>query len=78
MYREMKDSGVQWIGNIPKEWEVIRTKNIYSNSKTIVGSKAESYDRLALTLNGVVKRSKEDSNGLQPEKFEGYQILKEN
>lgn len=78
MFREMKDSGIEWIGKIPKEWEVIRTKNIYSNPKSIVGDKADNYDRLALTLNGVIKRSKEDSNGLQPEKFEGYQILKEN
>lgn len=78
MYREMKDSGVKWIGIIPKEWDVIRTKNIYSNTKTIVGDKANNYERLALTLNGVIKRSKEDANGLQPEKFEGYQILKEN
>lgn len=78
MCREMKDSGIEWIGKIPKEWEVIRTKNIYSNPKSIVGDKADNYDRLALTLNGVIKRSKEDSNGLQPEKFEGYQILKEN
>ncbi len=29
-------------------------------------------------MNGVIKRSKEDSEGLQPEKFEGYQILREN
>lgn len=78
MCRDMKDSGVEWIGEIPEGWEVIRTKNIYSNTKSIVGSKADNYERLALTLNGVIKRSKEDSNGLQPEKFEGYQILKNN
>lgn len=33
---------------------------------------------MALTLNGVIKRSKEDSEGLQPEKFEEYQILRKN
>lgn len=27
-------------------------------------------------MNGVIKRSKDDSNGLQPEKFETYQILR--
>ncbi len=26
MSREMKDSGIEWIGNIPKEWEVVRYK----------------------------------------------------
>lgn len=78
MFREMKNSGIEWIGEIPKEWEVVRTKNIYSNTKSIVGAKADTYERLALTLNGVIRRSKDDLNGLQPEKFEGYQILKEN
>lgn len=30
MYREMKDSGVRWIGQIPKEWKVSSFKNIVS------------------------------------------------
>jgi len=28
MAREYKDSGIEWIGQIPKEWEVCRLKNI--------------------------------------------------
>ena len=44
----------------------------------MVGSDVDNYERLALTMNGVIKRSKEDSEGLQPEKFEGYQILRKN
>ena len=28
MAREMKDSGVEWIGEIPKEWEVVKLKRI--------------------------------------------------
>lgn len=27
-YSEYKDSGVKWIGDIPKHWEVTRGKNI--------------------------------------------------
>ena len=77
MAREMKDSGVEWIGEIPKEWEIVRTKNEYFFHKNVVGNKADDYMRLALTLNGVIRRSKEDSNGLQPEVFTGYQIIKE-
>lgn len=26
MAREMKDSGIEWIGEMPKEWELIRMK----------------------------------------------------
>lgn len=76
--REMKDSGIEWIGEIPVEWNLVKTKRFFTNTKKIVGTEADKYDRLALTLNGVIKRSKDDSEGLQPEKFEGYQILCKN
>lgn len=76
--REMKDSGVEWIGEIPKEWHITQTRRLFRNEKNIVGDAADEYERLALTLKGVIKRSKNDSEGLQPEKFEGYQILRQN
>lgn len=76
--REMKDSGVAWIGEIPEEWDLSRFKDHYRNTKEIVGEKSSEYERLALTLNGVIKRPKDDSEGLQPKAFDGYQILREN
>ena len=74
---EMNDSGIEWIGDIPKEWSVGKVKHEFYATKTIVGDKVNDYERLALTLNGVIKRSKDAGDGLQPEKFDGYQILKE-
>lgn len=71
----MKDSGIEWIGEIPENWSIVRFKDLYRNKKEIVGDKVAEYERLALTLNGVILRNKEDSEGLQPEKFDGYQIL---
>ena len=76
--REMKDSGIEWIGEIPTEWKIVQTKRFFRYVKRIVGDEADNYERLALTMNGVIKRSKTDNEGLQPEKFEGYQILKKN
>ena len=32
----MKDSGVEWIGKIPEHWEVIRFKNLFSQSRLSV------------------------------------------
>lgn len=75
---KMKESGVDWIGDIPMDWNLVQTKRYFRNKKQIVGSAVDEYERLALTLNGVVKRSKDDNEGLQPEKFEGYQILCKN
>ncbi|MBQ4268891.1 MAG: restriction endonuclease subunit S, partial [Clostridia bacterium] len=71
----MKNSGIEWIGEIPDGWRICKVKNIFLNRKRVVGEQVDDYARLALTLNGVIKRSKEDSEGLQTEHFEGYQIL---
>ncbi len=76
MARAMKDSGIEWIGKIPEGWEVDKTKHFYTNHKDIAGNRSEEFERLALTLNGVIKRPKDDSTGLQPEAFNGYQILR--
>lgn len=76
MPRQMKNSGIEWIGTIPEQWHVGRVKNSYTNHKIIAGDESDKYQRLALTLNGVIKRSKGDSAGLQPEAFNGYQILR--
>lgn len=72
----MKDSGIPWVGEIPEYWNVNRAKYCFVNTKEIAGCRSDRYERLALTMNGVIKRSKDDSNGLQPEKFETYQILR--
>ncbi len=78
MTRTMKDSGIGWIGEIPEDWSLNRTKNYFIIHKDIAGEKSDEYERLALTLNGGIRRSKEDSTGLQPEAFDGYQILRQN
>ena len=76
--RKMKDSGVAWIGEIPDDWRLIRFKDKYRNVKEIAKEQSVNYERLALTLGGVIKRPKDDSEGLQPKEFDGYQILREN
>ena len=77
MMRPMKDSGIAWIGKIPEGWRAIKFKYFYIHKKEIAGDRADDYERLALTLNGVIKRPKDDSEGLQPGQFDGYQILQE-
>ena len=74
----MKNSGIEWIGEIPDSWELVRFKDICVNKKEVAGSNSADYERLALTLNGVIKRPKDDSEGLQPKEFDGYQIIHEN
>lgn len=77
-YPKYKDSGIPWIGEIPEEWSIIKTGRLFRNTKEIVGQKSASTERLALTLNGVIKRDKNDAEGLQPKQFDGYQYLRKN
>ncbi len=72
----MKDSKIEWVGEIPETWEVVKVKHKFRYKKEIVGCYCDDYDRLALTMQNVVKRSKDDNTGLQPDKFETYQILR--
>ena len=34
--REMKDSGIEWIGEIPVDWIIVRNKNAFACSKELV------------------------------------------
>lgn len=76
--RDMRDSGVAWIGEIPSDWSLVRFKDKYVNVKEIAKERSADFERLALTLNGVIKRPKDDMDGLQPKEFDGYQILRKN
>ena len=72
----MKDSGIEWIGQVPDTWKVVKAKYIFENHKEIAGKNQNKYDRLSLTLKGVLKRSRDDTKGLQSESLETYQILR--
>lgn len=72
---EMKDSGVEWIGKIPKNWNVKRNKNLFKINKHIVGEKSTEYKVLSLTLKGVIERDLSDNAGKIPATFDGYQII---
>lgn len=72
----MKDSGIEWAGEIPSHWTAQKGKYNFINTKYIPGIHAIEYDRLSLTLKGVLPRDKDDVDGLQPKDFDTYQLLK--
>ena len=74
----MKDSGIEWIGEVPKHWEVKRVKDIFIESKNKVGSESSSYKVLSLTMKGVIVRDLESNKGKIPASFDGYQIVQRN
>ncbi len=71
---EMKDSGIEWIGQIPKHWEVKRGKDLFHYIKKI-NKQLECKNVLSLTYNGVINKDYETKAGLNPESYETYQFV---
>ncbi len=70
-YTTYKDSGIPWIGEIPKEWNVLPHKYVMFKIKEI----QEHYsgeDIISLTMNGVIVRDL-SAGGKMPLTFDGYQ-----
>lgn len=72
MAREYKDSGIEWIGQIPKEWEVVRTKNVFSLGKDLVGNNSSQTQLLSLTTKGIKKVSVGSTSGKVPNSYDSY------
>ena len=75
-YSSYKDSGVEWLGEIPDGWESLSNKNIYSIKKNLVGKRSSNYLLLSLTLNGVIVRDMINPQGKFPAEFDTYQEVK--
>ena len=72
---EFVDSGVEWIGKIPKHWKLLANKYVFKLKKNLVGKKSSEYDLLSLTLEGIIKRDL-DKGGKFPAEFDTYQEVK--
>lgn len=72
--REMKDSGVAWIGKIPAQWGVVYLSSIVSERKHKNEGMKEN-NLLSLSYGNVVRKNINTSDGLLPANFEGYNII---
>lgn len=72
-YDSYKDSGIKELGKVPKDWELLSNKHIFSIKNVRVGKKSEDYDLLSLTLKGIIKRDMENPQGKFPAEFDTYQ-----
>ena len=70
---KMKDSGVEWIGEIPGHWEMYKLKYLFKlNKNKNIGNKCNTI--LSLSY-GNIKIKKDLNEGLTPESYESYQLL---
>ena len=72
-YDAYKDSGMEWLGQLPSCWDLLSNKYIFKLKKDLVGKKSKDYELLSLTLNGVIKRDMENPEGKFPAEFDTYQ-----
>ena len=78
--REMKDSGIEWIGEIPKEWAVQRIKTIFNLRDERNYLPLEEVNLISLyTDKGVVQHSDlEKTTGNKASNADGYKKVYEN
>ncbi|WP_041054959.1 restriction endonuclease subunit S [Vibrio owensii] len=72
-YDSYKESGVEWLGEIPEHWSLIPNKRIFNLKKKLVGKRSSEYDLLSLTLKGIIKRDMDNPEGKFPAEFDTYQ-----
>ncbi|MFN8274776.1 MAG: restriction endonuclease subunit S [Flavobacteriaceae bacterium] len=71
---KMKDSGVEWIGEIPEHWEILPGLRFFrENKRTNKGMKESKV--LSLSYGNIIIKPEEKLVGLVPESFETYQIV---
>lgn len=74
--RKMKDSGIEWIGEVPEDWDITKNKYIFNQKRTIVGPRWDELQLLSLTTKGVIEKDIDNLEGKLPESFDTYQEVK--
>lgn len=70
----MKESGIDWIGQIPEEWEVDFVNHIFEEHKQKNKGNKEK-NLLSLSYGRIIRKSIDTSFGLLPESFDTYNII---
>jgi len=76
-YPAYRNSGVEWLGDIPNHWGMIPNKFIFELKKNLVGKNSDKYTLLSLTLTGIVKRDMDNPQGKFPAEFDTYQEVQD-
>ena len=71
---EMKDSGIEWVGNIPVHWDV-RPLYYYFAERKKKNYLGQEQNLLSLSYGKVIRKDINTSEGLLPDSFNGYNII---
>lgn len=70
----MKDSGIEWVGEIPKDWNVNLLSLLFYEHKQKNVDLTET-NLLSLSYGKIVRKDINTKEGLLPESFDGYNII---
>lgn len=74
--RAFKDSGIEWLGEIPQHWDIRKLKYLFYISKE---ENCEQFPNvLSLTQNGIFERDITTNEGQLAQSYIGYNIVKVN
>ena len=74
---QKKESGIEWIGMVPRHWKIIKNRYIFTKKKDIVGRNWENTQLLSLTKKGIIKKDINEGGGKQPDSFSTYQLVED-
>jgi type I restriction enzyme, S subunit len=72
-YPAYKDSGVEWLGEVPEHWEVKSVRRIFKIKKRISGELG--FDILSITQQGIKVRDPDSNDGQVSMDYSKYQIV---
>ena len=72
--REMKDSGIEWIGQIPKHWEVHPVYAYFEEGKT-KNYRMQEQNLLSLSYGRIIRKDINTNGGLLPASFNTYNVV---
>lgn len=72
--REMKDSGIEWIGEILKDWEVHPVYAYFEEGKT-KNYRMQEQNLLSLSYGRIIRKDINTNGGLLPASFNTYNVV---
>lgn len=75
--REMKDSGIAWVGDVPSNWDVHPLYYFFQEHKHKNALGTEQ-NLLSLSYGKIIRKDINTTEGLLPENFNTYNIIEEN
>ena len=73
-YPSYKDSGVEWLGDVPEHWGIGLLSSLFSDNKE-KNAGLKNSNLLSLSYGNIIQKDIDTITGLLPESFDSYQIV---